>query len=37
MQIWQFLTLELWVQAFLDGNARKFESDLLAPQQAATA
>jgi hypothetical protein len=21
MQIWQFLTLELWMQAFLDGSA----------------
>ena len=23
MQIWQFLTLELWMQAFLDGNSRE--------------
>jgi asparagine synthase (glutamine-hydrolysing) len=36
MQIWQFLTLELWMQAFLDGGARKFEAELL-PQQVATA
>jgi asparagine synthase (glutamine-hydrolysing) len=36
MQIWQFLTLELWQQAFLDGGARRFESDLL-PRQVATA
>jgi asparagine synthase (glutamine-hydrolysing) len=27
MQIWQFLTLELWMQTFLDGGARKFESE----------
>jgi len=37
MQIWQFLTLELWMQTFLDGGARRFESEMLAPQQAATA
>ena len=37
MQIWQFLTLELWMQTFLDGGSRRFESELLAPQQAATA
>jgi asparagine synthase (glutamine-hydrolysing) len=36
-QLWQFLTLELWMQTFLDGGARKFESDLLIPKQAATA
>jgi len=36
MQIWQFLTLELWMQIFLEGGARNFESELL-PQQAATA
>jgi asparagine synthase (glutamine-hydrolysing) len=36
MQIWQFLTLELWQQTFLDGGARRFESDLL-PRQVATA
>jgi asparagine synthase (glutamine-hydrolysing) len=33
MQIWQFLTLELWMQSFLDGGARKFEAELL-PQVA---
>jgi asparagine synthase (glutamine-hydrolysing) len=27
MQIWQFLTLELWMQTFLDGGTRDFESD----------
>jgi asparagine synthase (glutamine-hydrolysing) len=25
MQLWQFLTLELWMQVFLDGGAAKFE------------
>jgi asparagine synthase (glutamine-hydrolysing) len=28
MQIWQFLTLELWMQTFLDGGAGKFELNL---------
>jgi asparagine synthase (glutamine-hydrolysing) len=37
MQIWQFLTLELWMQTFLDGGARAFESDMLVSQQVATA
>jgi asparagine synthase (glutamine-hydrolysing) len=37
MQIWQFLTLELWMQTFLDGGARKFENEMLAPHEAATA
>jgi len=37
MQIWQFLTLELWMQAFLDGGARKFEPEVYLRQQAATA
>jgi asparagine synthase (glutamine-hydrolysing) len=36
MQIWQFLTLELWMQTFLDGGARTFEAELL-PKQVATA
>src|SRR5579872_2041795 len=26
LQLWQFLTLELWMQMFLDGGARKIES-----------
>ena len=26
MQIWQFLTLELWMQVFLDGRAQEFET-----------
>lgn len=34
MQIWQFLTLELWMRAFIDGNA---SSDIALPRQAATA
>ncbi len=37
MQIWQLLTLELWMQTFLDGGAHNFESELLHPRQAATA
>ena len=37
MQLWQFLTLELWMQTFLDGGARKFESELAPPPQVATA
>jgi asparagine synthase (glutamine-hydrolysing) len=36
MQIWQFLTLELWMQTFLDGGARRSTIDL-STQQAATA
>jgi len=37
MQLWQFLTLELWMQTFLDGGSRKFESELTPPPQVATA
>jgi asparagine synthase (glutamine-hydrolysing) len=37
MQIWQFLTLELWMQTFLDGGARKFGSDLSSCARVATA
>jgi asparagine synthase (glutamine-hydrolysing) len=37
MQLWQLLTLELWMQTFLDGGARKFQSDYSPPIQAATA
>jgi asparagine synthase (glutamine-hydrolysing) len=37
MQLWQFLTLELWMQTFLDGGAGKVELDLNQPRQAATA
>ena len=36
-QIWQFLTLELWMQTFLDGGAQKFQTELLHPLQVATA
>jgi asparagine synthase (glutamine-hydrolysing) len=34
MQLWQFITLELWMQVFLDGGARAFEHDVAAPQTA---
>jgi asparagine synthase (glutamine-hydrolysing) len=37
MQLWQFLTLELWMKTFLDGGARKFEAESLPPQHVATA
>ena len=37
MQIWQFLTLELWMQTFLDGGSRKFECEELHPGRVATA
>jgi asparagine synthase (glutamine-hydrolysing) len=37
MQLWQFLTLELWMQTFLDGGAEKFEASSLHTRQAATA
>jgi asparagine synthase (glutamine-hydrolysing) len=36
VQLWQFLTLELWMQTFLDGGAQKFESLTPSPQQTAT-
>jgi len=36
MQLWQFLTLELWMQAFVDGSAHRFELENL-PQQVASA
>jgi len=32
MQLWQFITLELWMQTFVDDGARKFEHSLLPPQ-----
>lgn len=28
MQIWQFLTLELWMQTFIDGGAKHAVTDL---------
>lgn len=37
MQVWQLLTLELWMQTFLDGGASKFESEILEARQVATA
>jgi asparagine synthase (glutamine-hydrolysing) len=37
MQLWQFLTLELWMQVFLDGGAAKFEPSRQEPQQVVTA
>jgi asparagine synthase (glutamine-hydrolysing) len=37
MQLWQFLTLELWLQTFLDGGAQKFELEPASARQAATA
>jgi asparagine synthase (glutamine-hydrolysing) len=37
MQTWQFLTLELWMQTFLDGHAKNISSDFAATRQAATA
>ena len=36
MQIWQFLTLELWMRMFLDGGSQKLAADLI-QSQAATA
>ncbi len=36
-QIWQFLTLELWMQTFLDGGSRRIAADILHAQQVATA
>jgi asparagine synthase (glutamine-hydrolysing) len=37
MQLWQFLTLELWMQTFLDGGAQKFANEVLTPREMATA
>jgi asparagine synthase (glutamine-hydrolysing) len=36
MQLWQFLTLELWMQTFLDGGRQKFECEPVPSQQVAT-
>jgi len=36
MQIWQFLTLELWMQTFVDGGSKQLAADLM-NLQAATA
>jgi asparagine synthase (glutamine-hydrolysing) len=37
MQIWQFLTLELWARLFLDGGSRQIAAETIQAQQAATA
>jgi len=37
MQLWQLLTLELWMQTFLDGGAQKFAAETISPPQVATA
>ena len=37
MQIWQLLTLEIWMQLFLDGGARVFAQRKIGAQQLATA
>jgi asparagine synthase (glutamine-hydrolysing) len=37
MQLWQFLTLELWMQVFLDGGAAKFEPIRPEPREVASA
>jgi asparagine synthase (glutamine-hydrolysing) len=37
MQLWQFITLELWMQVFLNGRAREFEPEIRQTTQAATA
>jgi asparagine synthase (glutamine-hydrolysing) len=37
MQIWQLLTLELWMQIFLDGGGKHAAADSIHRQQAATA
>jgi asparagine synthase (glutamine-hydrolysing) len=37
MQLWQFLTLELWMQTFLDGRARNFENEAWTPCPAISA
>jgi len=37
MQIWQLLTLEIWMQLFLDGGARSFAQRQIGAQQLTTA
>jgi asparagine synthase (glutamine-hydrolysing) len=37
MQIWQFLTLELWSRTFLDGGFHQMAMDTIQSQTAATA
>jgi hypothetical protein len=36
MQIWQFVTLELWARMFLDGGSRQIAAEVIA-QQSTTA
>jgi asparagine synthase (glutamine-hydrolysing) len=35
MQIWQFLTLEIWMQLFMDGGARSFAESQISSREAA--
>jgi asparagine synthase (glutamine-hydrolysing) len=37
MQIWQLLTIEIWMQLFMDGGARGFAQRAIGTQQLATA
>jgi len=37
MQIWQLLTLEIWMQLFLDGGARSFAQQKIGAEQVVTA
>ncbi len=37
MQIWQLLTLEIWMQLFLDGSAKPFAQQQITAQQSTTA
>jgi asparagine synthase (glutamine-hydrolysing) len=37
MQIWQFLTLEIWMRTFIDGEAKQIAADRFHAPQAATA
>ncbi len=37
MQIWQFLTLEMWMRVFLDGQGRRMAMNTIQSQQAAVA
>jgi len=36
MQIWQFLTLELWMRVFLDGGAKSWAEARIQAHQPAT-
>jgi asparagine synthase (glutamine-hydrolysing) len=36
-QIWQFLTLELWMKTFFDGGAKRLAAETIHAQQVATA